>query len=818
MRPERWQLVKAVLEEVLEAEEDERKALLSKRCADDPDLRKEVEALLEADEKVTEFLEPETLARPGVLSRGEEVGPYHVLRRIGEGGMGEVYEAEQAKPVRRRVAMKLIKLGMDTRQVIARFDTERQALALMSHPSIARVFDAGTTEKGRPYFVMEYVPGVSVTEYCDTNHLGTLQRLELFIQICEGVHHAHQKGIIHRDIKPSNVLVTLVDGKPVPKIIDFGVAKATAQRLTEATFYTELGQAIGTPEYMSPEQTEVTGIDIDTRTDVYSLGILLYELLTGARPFDFRAKGLGFDEMRRRIREEEPTRPSTRARELSQTSPEVARNRHTDPGTLVSTLRGDLDWITLKALEKDRARRYGSVSELAADIQRHLDHRPVVAGPSSTTYRIGKFVRRHRMGVAAASVVALALVLGLAAATVGLVRAQRAEVAARQAEARALQEAETAQQVSDFLVDLFEVSDPRVTEGESLTAREILDRGAADIERELVDQPLIQARLKDTMSRVYHKIGLYPEADSLGRQALETRERLLGARHADVATSLQNLGTLHRKQGDYEEAESLHRRALDIRESVLEKHDPLLAETLNSLAIDLAIQGDLAQAEVLLERAVDIREHVFGKYHPTTAVSVHDLAVIYARQGDNERAEPLFLRLMESGEKNLAPDHPLLGYPAVSLAIINMRRSELEKAERYIQIALRVFEKSYGSDHPEVANALHELANLRHHQGRDEEAETVYLRALDIRERLLGGEHIEVAETLEGLARLHEDQGRGAEAERLYKRALQIREKALGAGHPSVMAVAEPYAGLLRRAGRGAEAASLLARLEAARE
>jgi serine/threonine protein kinase/WD40 repeat protein len=366
----------------------------------------------------------------------ERIGSYRIVRKLGEGGMGEIYEAEQVEPVRRKVALKLIKWGMDTRRVVARFEAERQALALMSHANIARVFDAGATERGRPYFVMEFVEGVPVTEYCDRQCLSTRQRLELFMQVCDGVQHAHHKGIIHRDIKPSNVLVALEDDRPVPKIIDFGVAKATEQRLTEKTVYTELGQLVGTPSYMSPEQADLTSQDIDTRTDVYALGVLLYELLSGALPLDLRAlRQAGYEEMLRWIREEEPSKPSTRVSGLGEAAAAAARSRGTEAAALVRRLRGDLDWIAVKALEKDRARRYGSPAELAADVARHLHSEPVVACPPSATYRAKKFVRRHRFGVVAAGVVLAALVLGTIGTTIGMVRA-RAE--ARRAEAKTL--------------------------------------------------------------------------------------------------------------------------------------------------------------------------------------------------------------------------------------------------------------------------------------------------------------------------------------------------------------------------------------------
>ena len=349
---------------------------------------------------------------------GTKLGPYRIVTLIGEGGFGAVYEALQERPVRRRVALKIIKLGMDTKQVIARFEAERQALAMMNHPHIARVFEAGATDTGRPYFVMEFVEGVAITEFCDQAQLSPRQRLELFMLVCEAVQHAHQKGIIHRDLKPSNVLVTRHNGEPVPKVIDFGIAKATRQRLTEKTLVTEAGQLIGTPAYMSPEQAQMGETDIDTRSDIYSLGALMYELLTGRTPFDTRTfQRLAYPEIQRIIREKDPPTPSTRVSGLGEDLVEVARDRNIEPGTLPRLLRGDLDWIVMRALEKDRARRYSTASELAADIGRHLRHEPVTASPPSVPYRLRKFVRRHRIGVAAGAVVALALLIGMGGMT-----------------------------------------------------------------------------------------------------------------------------------------------------------------------------------------------------------------------------------------------------------------------------------------------------------------------------------------------------------------------------------------------------------------
>ncbi|MHC4629305.1 MAG: serine/threonine protein kinase [Planctomycetota bacterium] len=409
----------------------ERSAYLDSACGDDSKLRASVEGLLQAHDKAGDFLEVPPFDSDVALDEsplseapGTTIGNYKLLEQIGEGGMAVVYMAEQEKPLHRKVALKIIKLGMDTKSVIARFEVERQALAVMEHPNIAKVLDAGTTETGRPYFVMELVRGVSISEYSDKNKLATKERLDLFVQVCNAVQHAHQKGIIHRDIKPSNVMVTLRDGKPVPKVIDFGIAKATSQKLTEKTMFTRYAQMIGTPAYMSPEQAEFSELDIDTRTDIYSLGVLLYELLTGATPFtEEQLREAGYIEMQRIIREEEPAKPSTKLSTMGEALTDVAEHRKTDPGLLTKLLRGDLDWIVMKSLEKDRTRRYDTAVELSADITRHLNSEPVLAAAPSPLYKAHKFIRRHRIGVMAGLLVAAALLIGVIGTTIGLIEA-----------------------------------------------------------------------------------------------------------------------------------------------------------------------------------------------------------------------------------------------------------------------------------------------------------------------------------------------------------------------------------------------------------
>ena len=431
-------IFKAVIKLKTKAERD---AYLKGACGNNTELMSRLEVLLKAHDEAGDFFEvppfdPNATLDNSPISEGPgtEIGRYKLLEKIGEGGMAVVYMAEQKKPIRRKVALKIIKLGMDTKSVIARFEAERQALALMDHPNIARVLDAGSTDTGRPYFVMELVKGVSITEYCDKNDLSTQERLELFTSVCGAVQHAHQKGIIHRDIKPSNVMVTLHDGEPAAKVIDFGVAKATNQQLTEKTLFTRYAQMIGTPVYMSPEQAEMSGLDIDTRTDVYSLGVLLYELLTGATPFDAeKLNQAGYGEIQRIIREEEPPRPSTKLSTLGKELTDIARHRHSNPDLLPKLIRGDLDWIVMKSLEKNRNRRYGTAAELAADVQRHLNLEPVEASPPSTIYQFRKFIVRHRT---TSIIVGLLLVIIVATSFISLYFYNQARVALKESQSR----------------------------------------------------------------------------------------------------------------------------------------------------------------------------------------------------------------------------------------------------------------------------------------------------------------------------------------------------------------------------------------------
>jgi eukaryotic-like serine/threonine-protein kinase len=655
----------------------------------------------------------ETASAQPVDHEYERIGPYTILQKVGEGGMGTVYVAEQAKPVRRRVALKVIKRGMDSKQVIARFEAERQALAMMDHSAIATIYDAGTTPDGRPFFAMEYVQGVPITEHCDRHRLGIAERLEIFLQVCEGVQHAHQKAVIHRDLKPSNVLVAIQDGHPTVKIIDFGLAKALAQSLTDRTLYTEIGSLVGTPEYMSPEQADKTGQDVDTRSDVYSLGVMLYELLVGALPFesgDLRRAGI--DEIRRRIRDEEPRRPSTRLSSLGERSLEVAQRRRAEPTSLRRLLRGDLDWITMHALNKDRTRRYASPSDLAEDIRRHLKHEPVVAHAPTAGYRASKFVRRHRLGVAAATVMLAGLAAGAVGSTVGLVRARRAEAEARLAEAEARRQAEAKGQVAEFLQGLFKVSNPNVARGNSVTARELLDKAAGTIDARLSDQPEMQAEMSSTMGFVYLNLGLYDMAESLSAKALEIDTRLLGSEHPKTLSARNDLAVVYNFQGRYSEAEQLLSKVLDTQTRVLGPDHKDTIGTMRELADVYLRQKRLPDAERLLTVVVDKQSRAFGPESDATTGSMTSLASLELFQGKYPEAERLLVRLVEIGRRVNGPDHPNTLVRMGNLANVYLYEGRYDEAERLQTDVLAVRTRVLGPDHPFTRESMYNLACL----------------------------------------------------------------------------------------------------------
>jgi tetratricopeptide (TPR) repeat protein len=758
MTPERWQQICDLLERALALSPDQRPAFMNQACPSDQALRGEIEALLASSDNVrTSFLESPPLDKFGgdgdsasepecTLRDGQVFAErFQLMRKLGEGGMGQVWLAEQTSPVRRPVAVKLIRAGMYDESVVKRFQAERQALAMMDHPAIAKVFDAGATPLGQPYFVMEYVPGLAITEYCDRKKLKIADRLELFIRACEGVQHAHQKAIIHRDLKPANILVVENDGKPVPRIIDFGLAKATMPQMDGETLFTQVGHFVGTPGYMSPEQADPNVKGIDTRTDVYSLGAVLYVLLAGSQPLDIKAgEKLQLDELLRRLREEEPPSPSVKVSGDRETSSATAEARGTEPRQLVSLLRGDLDWITMKALEKNRSRRYGSASEFAADIKRYLNHEAVQAVPPSLAYRTRKFARRYRVALATTSAFALVL---LVAAIVSVREGFRAN-----------REAAVAEAVNDFLQnDLLAQasasaqSGPRTKPDPDLKVRTALDRAANRIEGKFTKQPEVEASIRDTMGRTYKDLGLYPEARKQLERALELRRRARGAQNAKTLKSMTSLGRVVYLQGNYAEAEALESKALEAERRVLGPEDPDTLTSMRELGSVYRSVGKFAQAEALLTQTSEIQKRVLGPEHPDTLSSMNNLAVIYYEEGKYAQAEALEIQTLEIQKRVLGPEHPVTLVSMLTLAEAYTGEGKYTQAEQLQTQILEIQKRVLGPEHPDTLESMNNLAVIYIDEGNYAQGEALFAQTLEIKKRLLGPEHPDTALTLYNL-------------------------------------------------------------------
>jgi tetratricopeptide (TPR) repeat protein len=729
----------------------------------------------------TEQVEQQTSGElPGTVLAGR----YQLREQLGEGGMGVVWLAEQTQPVRRTVAVKLIQAGLDSRNVLARFEAERQALALMEHPNIARVLDGGATDSGRPFFVMEYVPGVPITRFCDDARLTIADRLALFLSVCSAVQHAHQKGIIHRDLKPSNILVSRVDGRAVPKVIDFGLAKAMHQPLTEQTLVTAHGMILGTPLYMSPEQAELINLDVDTRADVYALGVILYELLTGTTPLETqRLRGTSWPEILRLIKEDEPPRPSARL-SRSESSPTVAAQRQLEPVKLKKLLRGDLDWIVMKCLEKDRERRYETAAGLAKDVERYLADEVVEARPPSTAYRLRKFVRRHRGRVIAASLVVLALVGGIIGTTAGLITARRQETLANQERDRATEAEADSRALNDFLVNhILAVSDLFGLQegvGTDLKMSDTLRLAEQKIPEVFAGRPRAEAEARAAIAVTWAKLGRYREAEAQWRKVVALRQETLGPDHPETLASQSSLGFVLTGAGKTDEAIALLER---VHRACLDRNDPdsdLTLTTLANLASAHRVAGRKAEAIRLYEQVRDACLARVGPAYADTVTILNNLGVAYQEAGRMDEAVRLYERVRDACERGYGPDAP-----ATLLAINNLATGyqSVRKVGQAIPLYEEVLPKMswvFGADHPSTFRVAVNLAVSYQQANRPSDAAEVLLEWLPhIASRLPPGDPLtlQATRTAGGVGLDLLKAGRPAEAEPLLRACLAVRQK-----------------------------------------
>jgi eukaryotic-like serine/threonine-protein kinase len=818
----------------------ERQAFLDQACCGDPDLRQEVEHLLALRSQADGFLESPP---PGLVANVEEavhesagsmIGPYKLLEQIGEGGFGIVFMAEQTRPVRRMVAIKVLKPGMDTGQVIARFEAERQALAIMDHPNIAKVLDAGATASGRPYFVMELVNGIPITKYCDEHCLTPRQRLELFVPVCQAIQHAHQKGIIHRDLKPSNVLIALYDGKPVPKVIDFGVAKAAGQPLTEQTLVTGFGAIVGTLEYMSPEQAEFRQLDIDTRSDIYALGVLLYELLAGAPPRErVRIRETGVLETLRIIREEDAPTLSNRLARTDEL-PAIAANRGVEPAKLTKLVRGELDWIVMKALERDRNRRYETAGNFAQDVQRFLADEPVLACPPSQWYRLRKAVRRNKGPVLAAGLVLVALVAGITGTTIGMAQARRSAqaerdakqdaltdkanaLAAAQAENKANQQAQKRltqiEKANDILGSIFADLDPKAEEKEGKPLRVIigerLDQATAALDAEAVGDPLVTAKLQNTLGQTQLALGYPNPAITLFARSLEIRRANLDPDHLDTLGSMNNLAAAYREAGRFDQAIPLFEQTLEKMKDRLGPDNRVTLKTLNNLALSRWDAGKWLEAIRNYEHVRERQIATLGNDHPDTLNTQNNLGLAYYSAGRVPEAIKLYAQVRAIQEKKPGPDHPS------TLTTLNNLALAYHAAARYTQ-AIELFEhvrdkrsERIGADHPDTLKTLNNLALAYHANGRAAEALPLFEQVRDRAVAKLGLDHPVTLTSLNNLAGAYHSGGRVPEAVRLLEVVRDKQSDRLGPDHPTTLIAQGNLAETHRLTGKFPEAIRL---------
>ncbi|MFC1792599.1 tetratricopeptide repeat protein [Planctomycetota bacterium] len=758
----------------------------------------------------------------GILEQpGGRIGRYKLLSVLGEGGMGMVFLAEQEGQIRRKVALKVIKPGMDSKRVIARFETERQALALLDHPGIAQVYDAGTTKAGRLYFVMEHVRGLPITDYCDRHKLTVEDRLRLFQQVCLAVHHAHQKGIIHRDIKPSNILVSAENDRPIPKIIDFGVAKAISQPLTERTLFTEDSQLLGTPEYMSPEQAEMANEDIDTRSDIYSLGVLLYVVLAGILPYDsqtFRQGGI--EHIRKTIRETDPKTPSTRLTRLGKEAKKVAENRRTELTTLAKCLHRELEWIPLKAMRKDRAERYRSAVELADDIENYLNGEPLIAAPPGTGYKLKKFVRRNRVLVGGIATVLVVLVLGVVVSTFFAVRAERARAEAERASGET-------RVISEFL-RLKVLGSARTFKGHEATVIDVLNVAEVELDKqEFQNQPLIEKSIRSALAFLYYDLGYYALAAKHQKIVHRIRTEQLGESPQEASIELNWLAVFYYHAGRYREAEPLYRQVVEnarkAKSGDLVKYRNVWNANLGTTCAGLGRyeeaeqlvrpkvedspgtgyglhlgeiyreQGKYEKAERVLLESLDAghkaeQEDKDVQFYNDMGRCMHELALLCLAQGDYNKAQELFEQGIEFGAGNLpGKDHPVTLRHVDGLATIRIKQKRYEDAETLLERALAGQELKLGENHPDTIKTIHDLGIIYREQGQYDKAENLLIEARKKRQTTLGEDHPHTLASVQELAVLYQEQGDYDKAEPLQLEALNGRRLKLGDTHPHTL-------------------------------
>jgi eukaryotic-like serine/threonine-protein kinase len=852
VEPELWRRVEDLYHRALELDESGRAEFLQHSCRDDEALRQEVESLLAHEKAAERFIESPALEVMGKLvangsgiTRGspKRIGAYRIIREIGHGGMAVVYLGERDdQNYRKQVAIKMVKPGIDAEQILDRFRNERQTLAALDHSYIVKLLDGGSSEDGSPYLVMEYVEGLPIDQYCDSHKLSIDNRLRLFREVCSAVQYAHENLVIHRDLKPGNILIAKGG---VPRLLDFGIAKLLNPECFQTPLVTQTDWRPMTPEYASPEQ--IRGHAITTATDVYSLGVLLFDLLTGHLPY--RSGGRSLLEMERLVCETEPEKPSAvvfRKEEKASgdgaastaITPELASNqRGLQPTELQRRLRGDLDTITMKALEKEPSRRYATASELSADIGRYLSHEPVLASPASATYRARKYVRRHPFGVT----VAAGLVLLLA----GFSGTQAFQLR------RITRERDRANRVTEFIEGMFKVSDPSEARGNSITAREVLDKASKDIDTGLSRDPELQAQMMHVMGDVYKNLGLFPraqmlfqgsadirrralgpenaetlrslddlawilnqeghaaEAEKLQRETVDIRRRVFGAENLDTLTSMKNLAWTLDREGRYSEAEKLNREVLDIRRRVVKTDDRETLATMSNLAAILGHEGHYAEAENLKRETLDLRRRIQGPEHPDTLTAMNNLATTLQQEGHYAEAEKLQRETLKLQRRILGPEHPDTLRSINNLAHTLFNEDHVAEAEQLQREALDIKQRVLGPEHQDTLWAMKELAQNLQGEGHYGEAEKLQRQTLEIQRRVLGPERPNTLGTMSDLAVTLNKEGHYIEAEKLQRQAVEGMRRVLGPEHPFTLWATNELAHTLDTEGRYDEAEKL---------